>query len=505
MFMVLILTSNIVIIIFMGFSTIFTSFVQCFKKKPNSSKKNKGQPSSQQSNDGSNNVTDIGSGGIIIGSAADGSSTGRNNGGGGNGNDGGNEKSKRQPSLRTKTAVTPLKKPNGVGGSSNGKSSGKKNSGEEIGGGGGGSDHDSGPGGEKKENLSKEEKVAKGLIVRRQADYPAMDDVISDWSDESENGKKKSAKKSVKQSIQQSQKNAGKKKKQKGAATGEKTLTIDPTQKNNDKLPEVETTVDGKFIITYPNIDGQPQQQQKQEQKNETSSSSPSKDETNHHPSLTQNPQTSITNLKDEKKPIMPNIGPLTAYGHPSTRYKSVDRDIETSSAASKESDGTETLTEKSNNDSESDSEPDPFVSQRKIRPVVVPDAYAAAPIVFKSRGDPFVFSTIQTTQTSAEKTTVIENVETFPTLISVQEPLETSILPTTTSSTTAPTTTIAPIHAVTAVKIQDISPIIVPLSSFSTSETTTLSSSTTTPTTTSPRIPIQDTAPSASSTVPLP
>ena len=43
------------------------------------------------------------------------------------------------------------------------------------------------------------EKIKKGLIVRRQADYPALDDVISDEEDVSQSNKKKSPKKSVKQ------------------------------------------------------------------------------------------------------------------------------------------------------------------------------------------------------------------------------------------------------------------------------------------------------------------
>lgn len=46
-----------------------------------------------------------------------------------------------------------------------------------------------------------QEKIAKGLIVRRQSDYPAMDEIMSDWDSEGSEGKKKSSKTSTKVSI----------------------------------------------------------------------------------------------------------------------------------------------------------------------------------------------------------------------------------------------------------------------------------------------------------------
>ena len=45
-------------------------------------------------------------------------------------------------------------------------------------------------------------KIAKGLIVRRQADYPAMDEMISDWDSESNASKKKTkSRKSTPQNV----------------------------------------------------------------------------------------------------------------------------------------------------------------------------------------------------------------------------------------------------------------------------------------------------------------
>uniref|UniRef100_A0AC35G9M2 Uncharacterized protein n=1 Tax=Panagrolaimus sp. PS1159 TaxID=55785 RepID=A0AC35G9M2_9BILA len=235
----------------MGFSTFFTSVVQCFKKKPKSSKRKDGQQPNSQSNDGTgNNVAEIGSGGYINGGSevAVGSSAGRNgNGGGEKGNDNGGgvlaigiEKSTRQPSIRTKKAVTsPTKKPKG-GSSGNGKSSGKKNSDEvaiipEAPGSGEKNDCSKEPLKKSKESAKQKNNNEKPpRVIRRQSDYPALDDVLSDQSESDKQSIKRSSKQSVKQSVKQSIYLGGKKKKQQkgGTGTGEKTLAIDPTQVN---------------------------------------------------------------------------------------------------------------------------------------------------------------------------------------------------------------------------------------------------------------------------------
>uniref|UniRef100_A0A914QWW8 Uncharacterized protein n=1 Tax=Panagrolaimus davidi TaxID=227884 RepID=A0A914QWW8_9BILA len=120
----------------------------------------------------------------------------------------------------------------------------------------------------------------------------------------------------------------------------------------------------------------------------------------------------------------MPNIGPLTAYGHPSTRYKSVDRNIKKTISASKDSNKIDSMPDEEINDPD----PDPFVSQRKIKLLVVPDAYAAAPIQVKSHG---VF------ETSTEKIVVAEKIPLSQASELIQDSLETFSTPTNASSST--------------------------------------------------------------------
>uniref|UniRef100_A0A914NZ62 Ground-like domain-containing protein n=1 Tax=Panagrolaimus davidi TaxID=227884 RepID=A0A914NZ62_9BILA len=128
--------------------------------------------------------------------------------------------------------------------------------------------------------------------------------------------------------------------------------------------------------------------------------------------------------VTDKKMPIMPNIGPLTAYGHPSTRYKSIDRNIKKTISASKDSNKIDSMPDEEMNDSD----PDPFVSQRKIKLLVVPDAYAAAPIQIKSHG---VF------ETSTEKIVVAEKLPLNLASELVQDSLETFSTPTNAPSST--------------------------------------------------------------------
>uniref|UniRef100_A0AC35FGM0 Zonadhesin n=1 Tax=Panagrolaimus sp. PS1159 TaxID=55785 RepID=A0AC35FGM0_9BILA len=127
--------------------------------------------------------------------------------------------------------------------------------------------------------------------------------------------------------------------------------------------------------------------------------------------------------------PIMPNIGPLTAYGHPSTRYKSIDRNIKKTISSSKNSNKTDSILP---DEEMNDPDPDPFVSQRKIKLLikllVVPDAYAAAPIQVKSHG---VF------ETSTEKIVIAEKLPQSQASELVQDSLETFSTPKNSPSST--------------------------------------------------------------------